>query len=150
MNPLFIVGGVIGGIVIIIVLAGVLYVWANSLAEDELEGTWYDEDGEWIEFSSGNSFDCEDCNFDEWILPNSGEVAFCNDSPNAQGGGCDGSWYYTYEYEVKGDVLFLAPHDSGGNVQSGACTIFVKSGNSYYNTANSEPSPYWCAPVETR
>jgi hypothetical protein len=141
MKPLLIVGGVI---VIIVILASVLYVWANSLVEDELEGTWYDEENEWIEFSSDNTFRCEDCPFEGWSLgESSGEVGFCDDSPGALGGGCDGSYYYVYEYEVKGDVLFLAPHDSRGIIESAKCNILVKSWYDY-NTANSETSPYWC------
>tara|TARA_B100001094_G_scaffold164828_1_gene159557 strand:- start:1592 stop:2239 length:648 start_codon:yes stop_codon:yes gene_type:complete len=143
-KPIIIVVSLVIGVALLVVLAGVLYVWASSLAEDEIEGKWYDDDGEWIEFSSGDKFECSSgCNFDEWRMgENSGEVAFCIDDSNADGGGCDGSWYYTYEYEVKGDVLFLARHDSVGNI--GECIIFVKSGNSYSDTYDSETSPSWC------
>ena len=142
-KPIIIVVSLVIGVAVLIGLAWGLYAWASSLAEDEIEGKWYDDDGDWIEFSSGDKFECTDCNFDEWRMgEDSGEVALCADDSDAQGGGCDGSWYYTFEYEVKGDVLFLAPHNPGGNI--GSCTIFVKSGNSYSDTYDSESSPSWC------
>ena len=142
-KPIIIVVSVVIGVALLVGLAWGLYAWASSLAEDEIEGKWYGDDGEWIEFSSGDKFECSGCDYDEWRMgENSGEVAFCIDDSYADGGGCDGSWYYTFEYEVKGDVLFLARHDSGGN--PGTCSVFVKSGNSYNDAVNSETSPSWC------
>lgn len=145
-KPVVVVVSIVVGIVLIIVLASVLYVWASSLAEDELEGKWYDEDGEYIEFSSSGDFNCgSDCVWDEWIMgENSGEIGFCDDDPYSDGGGCGGSYYYMYEYEVKGDVLFLARHNDNGEPVSGLCYAFVKSGNSYSSTVDSETSPSWC------
>lgn len=146
-KPIIIVVSVVIGVGIMIVLAGVLYVWASSLVEEELEGKWYTEDGEWIEFASNGDYDCSSssCSLDEWrIGDDSGELGLCDDDPNSQGGGCDESYYYVFEYEVKGDVLFLAPHDDYGDPMNEYCVALVKSGNSYSSTANSETSPSWC------
>ena len=146
-KPVVVVVSIVVGIVLIIVLASVLYVWASSLVEEELEGKWYTEDGDWIEFSSNGDYDCSSssCELDEWRLgENSGEVALCDDDPGSQGGGCDGSYYYVFEYEVKGDVLFFAPHNDYGDPVSEVCVAMVKSGEPYSSTVNAETSPYWC------
>jgi hypothetical protein len=143
MKPLLIVGGVIVGIAILVVLAGVLYVWANSLVEDELEGTWYAENNNWIKFNSDHTFDCNSqCDYDEWKMSDdSGEIGFCVDRAAY---GCDDSMYQVYKYEVKGDVLFLAPVEPDGT--SGDCLISVRAENpaSYEGEASSESPPYWC------
>ena len=143
-KPVIIVVSIVVGIALVIILAGVLYVWASSLSEEEVEGKWYDDEGEWIELTSDGKFKCsESCGFDEWrIGENSGEIGFCEDDSNSEGGGCDESYYYIYEYEVKGDVMYLARHDTGGN--PGNCIALVKSGNSYNDAVNSESSPSWC------
>ena len=135
-------GGVIVAFVILGVLAFVLEIWAESLIEDEIEGTWVNSEGDWIKFNSDKSGSGSgDWSFDGWIIQGS-ELGFCVDEPDS---GCDDSIYYTWEYEVKGDVLFIAPHeDLNGNIDEDGCEIWVKSGEPYSSTASSESTPYWC------
>ena len=126
-------------IVVIVVLAGFLYAWANSLASKEIEGTWKNPI-DTIDFSRGGDASSSSSNLEEWRV--SGDMLYLifSDEPEYE---------YIYIYEVSGDFLFVAPYDYDDTVMSEECVMYSSNSaantETYWDSIVVEPKiPTWC------
>jgi len=145
--PILIIGVVIGA-VLLVVLAGVLYVWASSLAGDDndsnLVGDWTNPSSKLELQSNGDAFESTGT-FDSWYTVGE-DLRFEVE---------DEEGYYKFRYSLVDDILFLAPYDEDGEVSEDDCVVYLQGLNgesqSYYTDRIEQADtdgniPYWCNP----
>lgn len=142
-----IVVGAIIGVALLVVLSGILYVWASSLSEEtdsSLVGTWTNPETE-LEMMRNGDAEISSATFESWYLQ-SGDLYFE-----------DEDYYYKYKYQIVNDILFLAPYDESndGELLEEDCRALIKGENgsseSYFNdrieSAEADGDfPSWCNP----
>ena len=127
--------------VIVIILAGVLYVWANSLASDEIEGTWYNP-AQTLTYSSNGDLSDSTSTFSEWRID--GNRLYMVDAN-------DRDYEYHFQYKISGDVLFIAPIDFDGTIKGEDCSAYsrnsaAKDMDEFEDEVNFVVWPSWCNP----
>jgi len=134
------------GVILVGLLAGVLYVWASSLAEEqdsELIGTWTNP-ADRMFFESNGDIEESTGTFETWYTTNS-DVFFEDDD----------EYYYNFKYIVVDDLFFLAPYDASEELLEDDCIAYLKgetgATESIYNDriekANTDGLiPSWCNP----
>ena len=145
---LIIAGCVVVGMILITVLAGVLYTWASSLAEDQkdpqLIATWTNPVDRMVLESNG---DIEETTgtFDTWYT-SQGDVYFYEDD----------EYYNNFKYSVVDNIFFLAPYDESEQLMEEDCIAYMKGENgsseSIYNERIEKADadgdiPIWCNPT---
>jgi len=147
-KPLMIIGGIAAGIVLLIALSSVLYVWASSLAEDEyirldpeLIGDWTNPEDK-LELKKNGDVTESTGTFETWYTK-SGDIYFE-----------EGIYYYKFKYLLDDDILFLAPYDEDGELSEGDCIAYLEGLNgeseSYFNDKIEQAQadgrfPEWCS-----
>lgn len=140
----FTVVAVVFGLVIVTVLAGILYVWANNLADDNIEGTWYNPI-DTITFSSDGSMAESTGTLIEWRTDDKNLYMVDKD---------DQEYEYYFRYEISDDVLFMAPYDHDlVTIIGEECIAYSKSSTATDEDDFSEQLvrvawPDWCTPEE--
>ena len=119
-------------VAITVVLAGVLYVWASSLAEEqdqtELAGTWYNYTDTMTLYSNGTVSESTG-SLTEW----SSEGYNLTTTFMIDGDEIDLVWRYEIKIDSDGDrILFIAFYDSESGVQTNeiaddSCVIYIDS-----------------------
>jgi hypothetical protein len=147
---LIIAGCIVVGMILITVLAGVLFAWASSLAENNLErdieliGTWTNPADTMVLESNGDVQESTGT-FDSWYTSRS-DVFFEEGS----------DYYYNFKYIVVDDVFFLAPYDESEQLLEEDCIAYIKgqsgSTESIYNERIEKADadgdvPLWCNPA---
>jgi len=135
---------VICGLAIVTVLAGILYVWANNLADDNIEGTWYNP-VDTMTFSSDGSMEESTGTLIEWRTDNKNLYMVSKDDQEHE---------YYFRYKISDDVLFMAPYDHDLVTVIGEdCVAYSKSSTATDEDDYSEQIvrvawPDWCTPEE--
>ena len=145
---LIIAGCVVVAMILITVLAGVLYTWASSLAEDQkdpqLMATWTNPVDRMVLESNGEIEETTGT-FDTWYT-SQGDVYF----DDGEG------YYYNFKYSVVDNVFFLAPYDESEQLIEEDCIAYMKGENgnseSIYNERIEKADadgdiPNWCNPA---
>jgi|MDSW01.1.fsa_nt_gb hypothetical protein len=139
-SPLVMVLIIVGAIVGLIILSGILYAWASSLADQndaELVGTWtspvqtltFESDGD----LSGND------EWNEWRTADDNLYLVDPSEPEYE---------YYFRYTITDEVLFIAPLDNDDSVVGEDCAAFVKEGLDWETKVESVNLPSWCTPEE--
>jgi uncharacterized membrane protein YhaH (DUF805 family) len=140
-------GIVIGVVLLTVVLSGVLYVWASSLAasntqDSNLVGDWTNPYDKLELQSDGNAKESTGA-FESWY--NVGENLYFEDE----------EYSYKYRYSLVDDILFLAPYDGDGVLSEEDCTAYLQGSNgeseSHFNDRIEQAQsngkfPNWCNP----
>ena len=139
----FIVVAVVFGLVIMTVLAGILYVWANNLADEKIKGTWYNP-AQTLTYSSGGDLTDSTNTFDEWRVD--GNMLYMVD-PSEPG------YEYYFQYTISDDVLFLAPIDIDNTIKGEDCTAYSRKpaaieADVFEEEVVNVAWPSWCTPEE--
>jgi len=134
---------VVFGLVIVTVLAGILYVWANNLANEKIEGTWYNPT-QTLTYSGDGDLTDSTNTFDEWRVD--GNMLYMVD-PSEPG------YEYYFRYTISDDVLFLAPIDFDETVKGEDCTAYSRKaaaidGDVFEEEVANVAWPSWCTPEE--
>ncbi|RZD41241.1 MAG: hypothetical protein CXT70_04880 [Methanobacteriota archaeon] len=116
------------------VLAGVLYVWAASLAESDIEGTWHNPD-QTFTFNSDGSLEDSTGEWDEWRT--NGNYLYLT-TPS------DPDYEYYFKYSISDEILFLAPYGDDDSVISDSCSAYAINGVDWED-AGYYTWPSWCA-----
>jgi hypothetical protein len=136
---------VAGGVALIVILAGVLYVWANSLASSEIEGDWHNP-AQTFTFHGNGDIDDSTNTWSEWRVD--GNTLYMVD-PN------DPDYEYYFRFDVKGDndeILFLAPIDYDGSVAGEDCSAYTRDPRGatdddvFERQVENVIWPSWCTP----
>ena len=138
-----IIAGIVIGVALLVILSGVLYVWASNLAEDQpsnLVGDWTNPEDK-LELESDGKAKESTGTFETWYTMD-GKLFFE-----------DGEYYYDYKYSIVDNILFMAPYDANNILLEDECVAYLKGligeSESYYNDrinqadANGE-IPSWC------
>lgn len=140
---LIVISAIVIGLILVVVLAGVLYVWASNLAEDqssELVGDWTNPEDR-LELKSNGEAKESTGTFKTWYTM-SGKLFFEDDE-----------YYWDFEYKVIDDLLFLAPYDENNVLIEEECIGYVRGLNGesepYYNDRINKAEsdgiiPTWC------
>lgn len=132
-------------LLLLVILSGVLYVWASSLAEGQdanLIGDWTNPEDKLQLLSNGDAKESTGT-FETWYTTD-GRIFFEYDD-----------YYNDYKYSLVDDVLFLAPYDEDGSLVEENCIAYLEGlrgeSQSYYNDrieqADSDGDfPSWCNP----
>ena len=146
-SPLVMVLIIVGAIVGLIILSGILYAWASSLAvqnDAELEGTWTNPVDR-IQFSSNGDVSESTETFEGWRTQDDLLIFF------------DTEYEYHFQYKITNELLFLAPIDEDDQLQGDLCIAYLKgetgSDNSTYEerieaAERQNQIPSWCTPEE--
>lgn len=134
------------GIILAVVLAGVLYAWASSLAKDNqdsnLVGDWTNPEDK-IELQSNGDAKDSTGTFTSWYTV--GEDLYLE----------DGEYYYKFRYSTVDEVLFLAPYNEDGTLSEEDCFAYLAGtsgeSESYFNDRIEQVEsdgqfPNWCNP----
>jgi uncharacterized membrane protein YhaH (DUF805 family) len=146
-KTLIVTAGIVIGIALLVVLAGVLYVWASSLAasntqDSNLVGDWTNPYDKLELQSDGNAKESTGA-FESWY--NVGENLYFEDE----------EYSYKYRYSLVDDILFLAPYDGDGVLSEEDCTAYLQGSNgeseSHFNDRIEQAQsngkfPNWCNP----
>tara|TARA_B110000495_G_C22888406_1_gene518137 strand:+ start:182 stop:829 length:648 start_codon:yes stop_codon:yes gene_type:complete len=145
-KSLIVIVGIVIGAVILVVLAGVLYVWASSLAGDNndsnLVGDWTNPSDKLELQSNGDAFESTGT-FESWYTVGE-DLRFEVE---------DEDGYYNFRYSLVDDILFLAPYGENGELNEEDCVIYLQGLNgesqSYYTDRIEQAEydgqvPYWC------
>ena len=145
-KTLIVIGVIAVGIMLTVVLAGVLYVWASSLAEDNQEsnlvGDWTNPDDK-LELQSNGDAKESTGTFESWYTV--GEDLYFEDE----------EYYYKFKYSLVDEILFLAPYDEDGELSEEDCVAYLQGLNgeseSYFNdeiekAESNGDFPNWCNP----
>ena len=146
---LYVVGGISIAVVGLVILSGLLYVWASSLATQEnewnnIEGTWYNP-VQTFTFSSNGDLEDNATTFVEWRVE--GNNLYFVDST-------DPGYEYYFRYSISNDVLFLAPLDYDlVTVVGEDCSAYTrdragKDLDEYTDLVVRVEWPDWCTPEE--
>ena len=142
-KTLIVISTVIGVLILTVILAGVLYVWASSLAQEQessLVGDWTNPVDKLELQSNGDAKDSTGT-FESWYT--SGENIYFEDE----------DYFYKFRYSVVGDILFLNPYDEDGDLSEEECIGYLEGNSgeseSYFNDrieqAQSDGKiPNWC------
>lgn len=141
---IIVLGIVVVCIAVVVILAGILYVWASTLAsgvDANLVGTWSNP-VETAEFSSNGELALQtNDSWDSWKIENNNLVLESS------------SHYFEYKYEINGNILFLGAIDEEGDLMQDGCVILISGtggkSQSYYddNVLQAEEEdrvPTWC------
>ena len=139
-NLLLILGIVaVIGIAFIVILAGILYVWASDLASSQdIEGTWYNP-VDTITFNSDGSMTESTNTLVEWRIDGNGLFMSEGDE-----------YEYYFKYKISGDTLFIAPYDYDletiieEDCSAYSSNIEAKDRDTFENTIVVFPT--WCNP----
>ncbi len=147
---LYVVGGISIAVVGLVLLAGLLYVWASDLATQEnddnqtIAGTWYNP-VQTFTFSSDGDMEDNATTFVEWRVE--GNNLYLVDST-------DPGYEYYFRYSISNDVLFVAPidHDYVSVIEED-CTAHTRGSAGKYdsgfeNIVVRAEWPDWCNPEE--
>jgi uncharacterized membrane protein YhaH (DUF805 family) len=138
-----IIVGIVIGAALLVVLSGVLYVWASNLAENqpsELVGDWTNPEDK-LELESDGKAKESTGTFETWYTMD-GKLYFE-----------DGEYYYEYKYSIVNEILFMAPYDENDVLLEDDCMAYLKGLNgeseSYYNDRINQADsngeiPNWC------
>ena len=143
-------------IAISVVFAGVMYVWAANLAEENedqsIEGTWYNPD-DTITFYSNGTVTETTGTIIKWRISNNDIITtFFIDGEEI-----DMSWKYTIRDDTSGDqILFMAYYEFVDGEQtttigSDSCVAYSSSilgADADYAETIVAVTPTWCDPVE--
>lgn len=141
-TTLIVIGTVIGGLILTVILAGVLYEWATSLAESDLVGDWTNPVDK-LELQSNGDAKESSGTFESWYIE--GQSIFFEDK----------DYSYEFRYSVVGDILFLAPYGADGVLSEEECIAYLEGNSgeseSHFNDrleqAQSDGEyPNWCNP----
>ena len=145
-KTLIVIVGVVIGAALLVVLAGVLYVWASSLAGDDndsnLVGTWTNPVDQLVLDGNGDAHDSSGT-FESWYT----------ESPNLYFE--DEDYSYEFRYSLVDDILFLAPYDEDGILSEEDCIAYLTGtsgeSESYFNDRIEQVEsdgkfPSWCNP----
>ena len=145
-KTLIVIVGIVIGIALLVVLAGVLYVWASSLAGDDndsnLVGTWTNPSDK-LELQSNGDAKESTGTFESWYTV--GENLYFEDE----------DYSYKFRYSLVDDIMFLAPYDENSEVIEDDCVVYLQGLNgesqSYYTDRIEQADtngniPYWCNP----
>ena len=144
-KTLIVIGVIAVGAILTIVLAGVLYVWASSLAEDQesrLVGDWTNPSDK-LELQSNGDAQDSTGTFERWYTV--GENLYFEDE----------DYSYKFRYSLVDDILFLAPYDEDGELVESDCIAYLQGLNgeseSYFsnkieNAESNGKFPSWCNP----
>jgi uncharacterized membrane protein YhaH (DUF805 family) len=121
-------------IVFTTVLAGVLYVWAASLAESDIEGTWHNPE-QTFTFNSDGTLEDSTGEWNEWRTD--GNKLYLT-TPS------DPEYEYYFKYSISDEMLFLAPYDDDNSVMSDSCAGYAINGVNWED-AEYYTWPSWCA-----
>jgi len=136
-SPLVMVLIIVGAIVGLIILSGILYVWASSLAASDIEGTWTNP-AQTLTFESDGDLSGSD-EWHEWRT--SGDNLYLVDPSEPE-------YEYYFRYTITNEVLFIAPLDYDDTVIGEDCVAFVKEGVDWETKVESVNFPSWCTPEE--
>lgn len=130
--------------ILLVTLAGILYVWASSLAEESnnqlLVGTWTNPVDELVLKENGDATESTGT-FETWYTRGN-DIYFES-----------GEGYYKYKYSVVNDIMYLMPYDENGDLKDDDCIAYLSgtSGSSEsvfderMSTAESNGEiPVWC------
>lgn len=144
-KTLIIIGIIAVGIILTVVLAGVLYAWASSLAEEQdpnLVGDWTNPSDKLELQSNGDAKDSTGT-FESWHTV--GKKLYFEDE----------DYSYKFRYSLVDDILFLAPYDEDGELVESDCIAYLQGLNgeseSYFtdkieNAESNGKFPDWCNP----
>ncbi len=146
-KTLIVIGVVVVGLILTVILAGVLYAWASSLAEDNessLVGTWTNPEDK-LELKDNGDVKESTNTFDTWYT-RGGDLYFE-----------DEDYYYKFKYLIVDDILFLVPYDESGDgeIIEEDCIAYLEGNNgeseSYFNDRIDQAEsngefPSWCNP----
>ena len=138
-----IIFGIVIGVALLVVLSGVLYVWASNLAAENqpsnLVGDWTNPEDK-LELESDGKAKESTGTFETWYTMD-GKLYFE-----------DQIYYYEYEYTIVDDILFMAPYDDDVLLEDD-CVAYLKGltgeSESYYNDRINQADangdiPNWC------
>ena len=139
-----IIFGIVIGVALLVVLSGVLYVWASNLAAENqpsnLVGDWTNPEDK-LELESDGKAKESTGTFETWYTMD-GKLYFE-----------DQIYYYEYEYTIVDDILFMAPYDDDDVLLEDDCVAYLKGltgkSESYYNDRINQADangdiPNWC------
>ena len=139
-----IIAGIVIGVALLVVLSGVLYVWASNLAAENqpsnLVGDWTNPEDK-LELESNGKAKESTGTFETWYTMD-GKLYFE-----------DGEYYYEYKYTIVDEILFMAPYDENDVLLEDDCVAYLKGLNgeseSYYNDRINQADsngeiPNWC------
>ena len=142
-------------VAIIVVLAGVMYVWASALAEEdqsEVAGTWYNTDDTLTLYPNGTVMESTG-NIAEWSVDGYNiTTTFL-----IEGDEYDFIWRYEIKLDSDGDrILFLAYYDTENGAQTNeiapdSCVAYsdsVKGAEAAYFNNKTAIFPEWCDPAD--
>lgn len=145
-KTLIVIGVIAAGIMLTVVLSGVLYVWASSLAEDNQEsrlvGDWTNPNDK-LELQSNGDAKESTGTFESWYTI--GDDLYFEDE----------EYYYKFKYSLVDEILFLAPYDEDGELSEEDCIVYLQGLNgeseSYFNdeiekAESNGDFPNWCNP----
>ena len=147
---LYVVGGISIAVVGLVLLAGLLYVWASDLATQEnddnqtIAGTWYNP-VQTFTFSSDGDMEDNATTFVEWRVE--GNNLYFVDST-------DPEYEYYFRYSMSNNVLFLAPLDYdlvtvvGEDCSAYTRDIAGRGLDEYADLVVRAEWPDWCNPEE--
>jgi FlaG/FlaF family flagellin (archaellin) len=153
----FTVIGLVVLVAVTVVLAGVLYVWANSLAEEqdqtELAGTWYNIEDTMTLYANGTAVESTGL-MTKWSSEGHNlTTTFLIDDEEI-----DLVWKYEIKIDTDDDrVLFMAYYDVEDGVQTNeiaenSCIVYIDSvngANEDYYEEKLAVIPDWCEFVES-
>ena len=138
-----IIAGIVIGVALLVILSGVLYVWASNLAENqpsELVGDWTNPEDK-LELESNGKAKESTGTFETWYTMD-GKLYFEDDE-----------YYYDYKYSIVDNILFMAPYDENNILLEDDCVAYLKGltgqSESYYNDRINQADsngeiPNWC------
>ena len=139
-----IIAGIVIGVALLVVLSGVLYVWASNLAAENqpsnLVGDWTNPEDK-LELESNGKAKESTGTFETWYTMD-GKLYFE-----------DGEYYYEYKYTIVDEILFMAPYDENDVLLEDDCVAYLKGltgeSESYYNDRINQADangdiPNWC------
>jgi len=145
-KTLIVIGAIVVGVILIVILSMVLYVWASSLAEDNQEpslvGDWTNPNDK-LELQSNGDAKETTGTFESWYTV--GENLYFEDE----------DYSYKFRYSIVDDVLFLAPYDEDGILSEEDCIGYLEGtsgeSESYFNDRIEQVEsngwfPNWCNP----
>jgi len=144
-QAVIITAGIVIGGALLVVLAGVLYVWASSLAENQdsnLVGDWTNPEDKLELLSNGEAKESTET-FETWYTIDE-KLYFEYDD-----------YYNDYRYSLVDDILFLAPYDEDNILIEENCVAYLEGtsgeSESYFNNRIEQAQsngkfPDWCNP----
>ena len=130
----FVIGISMLGVILLIVLSGVLYTWASSLAEEDILGTWHNPE-QTLRFDSDGTMTDSEGTWNDWRVDGNRLYLVSADEPDME---------YYFQYSISNEVLFIAPLDDDYSVMSDSCSTFATKGV-VWEDAEYSSWPSWCA-----